>query len=134
VLSLTSSLFFALATAIPPISVFLFNYRKQNFRLFFPVALASLAVYILILVNVQLVDHKLRLELDSFDLNKDGSFSKEEQTVEQQIAMDNYVSDTGRKLALFTGAIFSVIYCGIFCSVLSTKIIRRLLFCIPNRT
>lgn len=56
------------------------------------------------------IENKFDTELASFDLNNDGIFSGIEVTPEQEGAMHNVTSDTGRNLAPFTGAIFSFMY------------------------
>lgn len=53
-------------------------------------------------LTVYLLDIYYELKLESFDLNHDGSFSKEEMTPEAEKAMHDVVSDTARNLAPFT--------------------------------
>ena len=48
-------------------------------------------------------DAMIQQRLDSFDLNGDGDISGDENTPEAQEAMDDWASDTGRTLAIFTG-------------------------------
>jgi hypothetical protein len=52
----------------------------------------------------------LKSELDTFDLNRDGTFSIEEQTTAQQQAMNAVTADVGRNLAPIVSIIYSVIY------------------------
>ena len=73
-------------------------------------AISAVFVYVLILLYVEYIENKLNIELDAFDLNKDGFFSGHEITPEQEKAMYRVTSDTARNLAPFTGAIFSVLY------------------------
>ncbi len=64
-------------------------------------------VYLLILVRAIYLDVHFQSVLNEFDLNKDGFFSGEEITSEQQKAMKNVISDTGRNFAPITGLLFS---------------------------
>lgn len=48
--------------------------------------------------------------MDSYDLNGDGTFSIEEQTVVQQQSMTALITDVGRNLAPIVGIIYSAIY------------------------
>lgn len=73
-------------------------------------ALSAVCIYILILATVAYVNQKLDTELAAFDLDGDGFFGGDEITPAQEAAMQRVISDTGRNLAPFTGAIFSTIY------------------------
>ena len=66
-----------------------------------------LIVYGLILARVHLIEVRFDAELDAFDLDRDGSFSRNEITPAQKVAMDRVVSDTGRNFAPLTGAILA---------------------------
>lgn len=72
--------------------------------------LSSLLTYIIIVTFAIYLKFKYQSELDAFDLNKDGFFNGNEINEEQQKAMKNVISDTGRNLAPFTGILFSIIY------------------------
>jgi hypothetical protein len=85
----------------------LFNSNLKNISIS---AISAVFVYISILLYVVYIENKLNVELDIFDLNKDGFFSAHEITPEQEKAMHRVTSDTARNLAPFTGAIFSVVY------------------------
>lgn len=63
------------------------------------------AIYTLIVGGAALTDIKYQKELDSFDLNKDGIFSGNEKTPEQEAAMFRLTSDVGRNFSVFTGAL-----------------------------
>ncbi len=51
--------------------------------------------------------------LNSYDLNNDGSFSMEESTAEQKLALEKVVNDTARNFAFIVGAVYSIIISGI---------------------
>lgn len=70
-------------------------------------------LYIFIVASAELADYQLKQELDSFDLDGDGSFSSNEFTPEAEEAMNRYIQDTGRTFASITGFIFSSIYVGL---------------------
>ena len=72
--------------------------------------LASIIVYILIISYTFYIDYKFDVELNSFDLNKDGVFSGKEITIKQVKAFNNVINDTARNLAPLTGMIFSMAY------------------------
>ncbi|MDO6490191.1 MULTISPECIES: hypothetical protein [unclassified Cellulophaga] len=66
-----------------------------------------LGLYLLIVGGATYSDFTSELTLQKFDLNKDGFFSGNEITPEQQEAMKNMTSDTGRNFSFITGLIFS---------------------------
>lgn len=56
-----------------------------------------------------ITDIKIELELNSYDLNKDGFFSNNEVTPEQQAAYQKLINDVGRNFSVFTGLIFTAL-------------------------
>ena len=72
--------------------------------------LSSILTYIIIVIFAIYLKFKFKAELGVFDLNKDGFFNDNEINEEQQKAMKNVISDTGRNLAPFTGILFSILY------------------------
>ncbi len=71
---------------------------------------SMVVVYATLLFGVHLVDARLESELNAFDLNGDGFFTREEMNPAQEAAMARFVNDTGRALAPITGALFSFVY------------------------
>ncbi len=65
------------------------------------------AIYLFILVGAIYSDLSLQWTLNKFDLNKDGLFTGKEITPEQQKAMANVISDTGRNFSFVTGLFIS---------------------------
>ncbi|WP_117879350.1 hypothetical protein [Aureibaculum luteum] len=63
--------------------------------------------YLLIVGGATYSNIYAQWNLNKFDLNKDGFFSGIEITLEQNEAMRNLTSDTGRNFSLITGLIFS---------------------------
>jgi len=64
--------------------------------------LLSVAFYLLLNILVYVQDQHYYNELQKFDLNQNGFFSKEEITPAQQLAQKKVVSDTARNFAPFT--------------------------------
>jgi len=67
-------------------------------------------VYALYLGNSELLDHRLTLELEQFDLDGNGIYSESELTPEAKVAMDKWGQDTGRTFAPIVGFLFAFIY------------------------
>ena len=95
---------------------FVFYMNKQRLKGKFKLTLNKIAVlssiltYIIIVIFAIYLKFKFKAELGVFDLNKDGFFNDNEINEEQQKAMKNVISDTGRNLAPFTGILFSILY------------------------
>lgn len=63
--------------------------------------------YLFIVAGATYSDIYAQWNLNKFDLNKDGFFGGNEITTEQNEAMRNLTSDTGRNFAFITGIIIS---------------------------
>ena len=72
--------------------------------------ISFIVIYGLYVGASELLDIRLRSELDSFDLNGDGSFSGNEITPDSEAAMKRMGSDTGRTFAPLVGVFISLIY------------------------
>ncbi len=82
--------------------------------------------YLLIVGEATYSDIYAQWNLNKFDLNKDGFFSGNEITSEQNEAMRNLTNDTGRNLSIITGLIFSGIIAGfVFGIGKITEIIKK---------
>jgi hypothetical protein len=92
------------------------NYKwvKKKLHPFWLLLISIVSIYILIVGYSEFVQYQLTQELYEYDLDGNGSFSREEQTPEQKEAMRIVTSDTGRALAPITGAIFAGGYT-VFC-------------------
>ncbi len=64
-------------------------------------------IYLLIVGGATYVDISSKLALQKFDLNRDGFFSGNEITPEQEEAMQKVIADTGRNFSVITGLFFS---------------------------
>lgn len=92
----------------------LFYNRKQIFkhrkRKWFWISMTLFfTLYLLIVVGAAYSDISLKLNLQSFDLDGNGFFTKNEITAEQKMAMNKVISDVGRNLSFISGLIFSAI-------------------------
>ena len=79
-----------------------------------------LSIYLLIVGCATFDDIFYQWDINRYDLDKDGFFSQNEITKEQEAAMLRLTSDTGRNLSFITGLIFSlIISTGVFFALLS---------------
>lgn len=83
---------------------------RKKFNILKQATICSFIFYLSIITMA--IGTKLYLEhqLEGFDLDKDGFFSVEEQTKEQQKVMREVISDVGRNLAPIIGILYSGIY------------------------
>ena len=80
---------------------------KSNFRL----ALVSFfLIFALYVGAAQLLDLRLKAEMYSYDLDNNGSFSRNELTPDAEAAMENYTADTGRTFAPIVGFLYALLY------------------------
>jgi len=93
------------------------TFKSERKNLWIGVAV-FLVSYSLIVGSVALVDIHYQKELYKFDLNKDGVFSGNEITTEQEAAMFRVAYDLGRNLSVFTAAFLSGIS-GLFAYLIS---------------
>lgn len=88
--------------------------------------LACVLCYGLIVAEAWATDVYLNAVLMTHDLDGNDFFSPDEITPAQQQAMHDVISDTGRALAVFTGAVVSPIWVGLVFlgGIIVSKIIR----------
>ena len=72
--------------------------------------LAVVIGYLLLVGTAWAADIMLERKMNSFDLDGDGSISGHELTPEAQQAIDDWASDTGRTLAIFTALPLTAIW------------------------
>ena len=107
------------------------------FRLFVPRRIHGILLYIstvavgyfLFVGCAWTSDILLEQRMNSFDLDGDGGIGGDELTPEAQEAMDDWASDTGRTLAVFTGFPITAIWAAICLTPLCIGewIVRRLI-------
>lgn len=83
-------------------------------------------IYIVIIGSAWAYDSYLNFMLESFDLDKDGIFSIEEQTADQKRYMELVSNDLGRNLIPYIGLLFAVVHSVVFFLVLlAIRLIRK---------
>ena len=88
-------------------------------------------VYFLYVGTVELSYTLLEAEVNSFDLDGNGSFSSVELTAEADLVMERYGNDTGRVFSKYVGFIVAVLFTGIIFSIakaytfIKTKVARK---------
>lgn len=91
-----------------PVLVFAaFRHSLRHPRLIKLVVINFCIGYIFLLSGIYLYEIYLEHKLLSFDLNRDGIFSGDENTVEQGSYMSLLINDTARRFAPIVGIIFS---------------------------
>ena len=87
-------------------------YRKRLFtknKLIWTSVTVFLVLYFFIVGMATFDAIYYQLDLNSYDLNKDGMFGGKEITDEQNEAMRKLTSDTGRNFSFITGFVFALI-------------------------
>lgn len=83
-------------------------------------ALTTVAGFVLLGAGAWASEAYLKAELDRFDLDGDGSIGGSELTPDAQKALDEWASDTGRAMVVFTGIPLSALWAGAWLAALST--------------
>lgn len=97
-----------------PLLAFLANLRRQQRRHALLLYAITIAVGFPLAVGAAwAADAHLRMALDRFDLDGDGSIGGEELTPEAQRALDEFANDTGRALVIVTGIPLTAIWSGL---------------------
>jgi len=73
----------------------------------------TLTIYFLVVGTATYYDIYYQVDLNSYDLDKDGFFGTTEQTEAQKAAMNRLTSDTGRNFSMITGAIIAIMISGL---------------------
>lgn len=82
-------------------------YRNIKWRAFWISLTVFFMIYLFILFYAAYIEFFYNIELEKFDLNKDGVFSGNEITLEQQAAMHKVTNDTARNFAPITAVFIS---------------------------
>lgn len=91
--------------------------RKKNIvgngsRNLFITAIVFLSTYLIIVGNSLFHDIYYQLNVNQYDLNKDGMFTGSEINTDQTNALEKSISDNGRNFSFITGLIFaSIVSC-----------------------
>lgn len=81
--------------------------RKTKYKKFWVSAGVFLAVYTIIVGGAMILDLYYQIDLNRYDLNKDGFFTGAEVTEEQKTAMLKLTNDSARNLSFLTGLLYS---------------------------
>lgn len=90
----------------------LFFYRKKFFqknKVFWISVTVFFVLYLLIVASATYDDIYYQCNLNRYDLNKDGIFSGQDITKEQEAAMQRLTNDVGRNFSFIIGFIFALI-------------------------
>lgn len=82
--------------------------KKIGFRWWIHIA-GYIAIYTTIVCLVFYQELILNMQLQEFDLNKDGIFTGDEVTIDQRSLMRRLAKDTARKFSIYTGLVYSLI-------------------------
>lgn len=86
---------------------------KFKFSLIKVYIITCILCYLLIVGASNVTDSYLEAVLRTYDLDGNDFFDESELTPDAKIAMNNVTNDTGRAMAIFTGAIISPIFVAI---------------------
>lgn len=86
---------------------------KFKFSLIKVYIITCILCYLLIVGASNVTDSYLEAVLRTYDLDGNDFFDESELTPDAKIAMQNVTNDTGRAMAIFTGAIISPIFVAI---------------------
>lgn len=104
---------------VAPVPAFAANLmRQKRLHVFLLYVITILAGFVLAVAAAWMADLHLNAELDRLDLDGDGGISGAELTPEAQQVMDDWASDTGRVMVIFTGLPLSAIWYGMCFAVL----------------
>ena len=81
---------------------------KEDKKWFWTCAVIFIIIYLVIVGSAAYEDIRLQIELNAFDLDGDSFFSSEEQTAEQEEAMDKLTNDFGRNISFIAGLIIAI--------------------------
>ena len=101
------------------IILILFYFRNNINKKLFLFLILFFSIYLLIVSNAFITDIYYKYKLSLFDLDKDGSFSKDEQLKGFKEAEYKVISDLGRNLSFISGAIFSLLVSSFIFGVIS---------------
>jgi hypothetical protein len=84
-------------------------FKHKYWKWFWISTVVFLFFYTIIVGGAMVVDIYYQWDLNKYDLNQDGFFSGEEQTIAQKKAMIRLTSDVGRNLSPLFGGLFSIV-------------------------
>lgn len=104
-----------------PLMAFAANARRRKpLHAFLLLALTIAAGFALLFAGAWVSEAHLKAEVSRFDLDGDGGIGGSELTADAQKALDEWASDTGRTMVVFTGIPLSALWTGAWFAVLFT--------------
>ena len=88
----------------------IFWLRKRKISYFKIIFFSSVILYLIPILAFQYENYKIKQEMEKYDINKDGFFSKEEMTYELEELENNLINDSGFGIFVFFGYPFCLLY------------------------
>ena len=122
----SSFLYLFIGLSVPALIILFFRNKEIIRRKVLVSFINFTFIYIVIIGSVWAYDSYLSFALESFDLDKDGIFSIEEQTADQKRYMELVSNDLGRNLIPYIGLLFAAVHSVVFFLVLlAVRLIRK---------
>ena len=88
----------------------IFWLRKKKISYFKIIFFSSVILYLIPILAFQYESYKIKQEMEKYDINKDGFFSKDEMTYELEELENNLINDSGFGIFVFFGYPFCLLY------------------------
>ena len=88
----------------------IFWLRKKKISYFKIIFFSSVILYLIPILAFQYENYKIKQEMEKYDINKDGFFSKDEMTYELEELENNLINDSGFGIFVFFGYPFCLLY------------------------
>ena len=88
----------------------IFWLRKKKISYFKIIFFSSVILYLIPILAFQYESYMIKQEMEKYDINKDGFFSKDEMTYELEELENNLINDSGFGIFVFFGYPFCLLY------------------------
>ena len=88
----------------------IFWLRKRKISYFKIIFFSSVILYLITILAFQYESYMIKQEMEKYDINKDGFFSKDEMTYELEELENNLINDSGFGIFVFFGYPFCLLY------------------------
>ena len=95
----------------------IFWLRKKKISYFKIIFFSSVILYLIPILAFQYESYKIKQEMEKYDINKDGFFSKDEMTYELVELENNLINDSGFGIFVFFGYPFCLLYTLMICLI-----------------
>ena len=99
----------------------IFWLRKKKISYFKIIFFSSVILYLIPILAFQYESYMIKQEMEKYDINKDGFFSKDEMTYELEELENNLINDSGFGIFVFFGYPFCLLYTIILALILKKK-------------